>query len=140
MYFTSTMPIIDADKLATMLEGEDLAIALDTLVSRGKQKGRLRASAPKQPYKVEGSEAKDRAGLVYYAWRLAAFQVSPRGEHHCLPFVADFYLDAGSEGYHPERVKIARERAQRIADAIAACVPLADHHGTRRWAHAMYGV
>jgi len=138
MYFTSTMPAIDQEALAAKLSGEDLEIAKGALVSRGKNKGRLKASSPKPPYKVP-KEKRNKQGLMYYAWRMAALQISPRGEHHCIPFSASFYLDMESEGYDNERVKAAQERGQRIADAICACVPLEKHYGSRRWAHAIYG-
>jgi len=136
--FHSTMPLIDTDKLASLLSPEDCAIAKLALVSRGKDKGRLKASSPKQPYKVPKGKRNEQ-GLAYYAWRMAALQVSPRGEHHCIPFMASSYLDGDNEGYDRARVNAAAAHGQAIADAIVACVPLAKHYGTRLWAHALYG-
>jgi len=136
--FNQNMPEIDAAKLATVLSPEDLKLAKLAIVSRGKNKGRLKASSPKQPYKVPKGKRNDQ-GVAYYAWRIAALQISPRGEHHCIPFSASFYLDCDSEGYDNERTKTEMVRGDRIAEALVSCVPLAEHHGTRRWSRAIHG-
>jgi len=136
MYFTSQMPMVNVEALRAKLSAEDFFIAQGALVSRGKNKGRLRASSPKQPYKV-AKDKRNRQGLIYYAWRLAAFLCSPRGEHQCMPFSATFYLDAESDGYDNERVKVAQDRGMAIAEAIADCIPKAEHHGVKRWGRAL---
>lgn len=136
--FTSQMPKIDTEALKAKLSPEDYKLALLAVVSRGKDKGRLKATSPKQPYKVPKGK-RNAQGVAYYAWRMAALMISPRGEHHCIPFSASFYLDCDNEGYDNERVKAAQEHGQRIADAICDCVPLDEHHGAKRWSHALYG-
>jgi hypothetical protein len=133
------MPFIDSEKLAAILSPEDMKVAKQAIVSRGQNKGRLKASSPKQPYKLPKGKRNDQ-GVAYYAWRIAALLVSPRGEHHCIPFSADFYLDGDSEGYDRDRVKAERARGDKIAEALVSCVPLEDHHGTKRWSRALYGV
>lgn len=136
--FMNPMPAIDLEALKAKLSPEDFKLAKRAVCSRGKNKGRLKASSPKQPYKVPKGK-RNNQGVAYYAWRIAALQISPRGEHHCIPFSASFYLDCDNDGYNNERTKIEMVRGNRIAEAIVACVPLEQHHGSRRWAQAVYG-
>jgi len=138
MYFNQSMPAIDTESLKDKLSPEDFALALLAVCSRGKNKGRLKASSPKQPYKVPKGKRNDQ-GVAYYAWRIAALQISPRGEHHCIPFSASFYLDCDSEGYDNERTKAEMVRGDRIAEALVNCVPLHEHHGSKRWSRAFHG-
>ena len=136
--FMNPMPAIDLEALKAKLSPEDFKLAKLAVCSRGANKGRLKASSPKQPYKVAPGKRNDQ-GVAYYAWRIAALQISPRGEHHCIPFSASFYLDCDSEGYSNERVKVEMARGNQIAEAIVTCVPLEQHHGSRRWVRAIHG-
>jgi hypothetical protein len=60
---------------------------LDGICGRG---GRLRATKPADP----------RAA---YVWRMVAFQVSPRAEHHCMPVTADFGITDAMAAHRTER-------------------------------------
>lgn len=126
--FNTTMPTINLD--AANLSTEELALCAPIVASKGKNKGKLRASKP--------SESGDAA----YIWRMVAFQVSPIGAHHCLPMCADFDIQVpenldGSERYNWRR---ARAKAlDAIADRIVNTIPKDEWHGVRRWRQAIYG-
>jgi hypothetical protein len=128
------MPIIPLDHLTD----EEKLIASGIISTRGKNKGRLRASKPEIDYSFhEKNGAKYRtpsleSGRVAYVWRMVAFHVSPIGSHHCLPMTAEFDL--------PGTVQEGREEAQRLnvlVNKIVNAIPSKLWAGIGRWAKAL---
>ena len=132
-----SMPLIGGhvDAVAAELEaGGDArtATALRGVVNR--RNGRLYASKPR--------EAESECG---YLWRMLAFQLSAKPEHHCMPVTAD--LGLGPEYRRGESAEETRKRHQarrercRQLDAVggkvADRVPARQQHGILRWARAM---
>jgi hypothetical protein len=138
---TNQMPQVSTSRLATDLTSKDYDIALLTL-----NHGHLRASKP--TVKPED----DRTGIAAYAWRMAAFQISPIAQHHCMPVCADFDLPDGCRAgrswfslseWEKAEAREYRKNAQavgdRIADAIVNATNPLDWHGVIRWGQA-FGV
>jgi len=129
------MPVISLDHL-TPAERE---IATGIVATRGKNQGRLRASKPN----VERHEAgKDEFGLTLYepdndqgetayVWRMVAFAVSPKSQHHCLPCTADFDVP---RKWSEKRARL--DELNALADKIVSVIPARQHHGTIRWGQA----
>jgi hypothetical protein len=124
------MPKIDIN----LLDGEAKKFAAAITAARGKNKGRLRASKPPVEYDVVDKngrrirEPRKASGEIAYVWRMVAFQVSPIGQHQCLPMTADFNLQGTCE----ERRQRAKE-LDSITDQITNTIPKAQHYGTMRW-------
>ena len=137
---TNQMPKIDLDRLAQALSAADFEIALMALNPKTYQ---LRASKPA----VKKDD--DWTGLAAYAWRMAAFSISPISKHQCMPVTADFDLlrlfgersfftltDAERDQEHAYRKEMI-VRGDAIADAIVKAVPVAEWHGVIRWGQAL---
>lgn len=120
------MPEVDLEALKKALPPRLYGVALKCLVVR-KSGARLRASRP---------ETSVELGVAAYAWRMAAFSVSPRSRHHCMPACATFYLDASWGTPEYERL---RDMGDRIEQALVFAIPVAQWHGVRRWGQA-YGL
>ncbi len=124
------MPTISLDSLN--LSCDDLALVRVIISSKGKNKGRLRASKP-------SSEGGDAA----YVWRMVAFQISPISSHHCMPVCADFDIQVpdsikdSSERYHWRRNR-AKE-LNNLVEQIVNAIPATEWHGIKRWHRAFYG-
>lgn len=118
--------------LRVTLDKEDEYGRIADLVLRGST-NQIRATKPKV------KEDNHDTGKAAYVWRMVAFQVSPNGQHHCMPVTADFDLPAyNTEGKWS--ASIAREMAKdldRLVDCIVNCVPKHQWHGVTRWARAM---
>ena len=96
------------------------------------------------------SKPKKASGFAKYVWRMVAFQISPIGQHHCMPMTADFdvnYTDIGYEkmlmwnepGSDEQRrsMKAMLKVLDDVTDAIVNTVPKNQWHGISRWARAM---
>ena len=137
-----TMPSFDTDNLRNTLSADDFAIYQGIISTQGKNKGCLRAAKPKV---TDLQSAK-----VAYVWRMVAFQVSPIGQHHCLPFGADFdlrteYFVPGIPAYGQPGYRELTDQAwalrgallkelDALADKIAKGVPAI---GIMRWGRAL---
>lgn len=119
------MPAIDTSTLFQTLSGEEFAMAMYCLKST-KGIWHLRATKP---------QITNRAtGIAAYAWREAAFYISPNSQHWCMPVTNIFYLQSK---YGTPEYKADETTARKIADAITNCVPPQLWHGVRRWGNAM---
>jgi hypothetical protein len=127
----TAMPKIDISRLS-----DPFAIELARQIV--KPDGTLYASKPKKA-----------SGLAKYVWRMVAFGISPIGQHHCMPIMADFDISNSDVGFpmdmewsHPDRSaaydrrKLMAKVLDKVADAIVMTVPVREHHGTKRWARA----
>lgn len=76
---------------------------LENICGRG---GRLRATKPDDP----------RAA---YVWRMVAFQISPRREHHCMPVTADMGLTHAMAAHRTEEY-VPTMRYERDAETVAS--------------------
>lgn len=136
------MPKVDLAQLGSKLDADDLAIAMLTLNSRT---GELRASKP------EVQDGDRRTGIAAYAWRMAAFSVSPNPKHQCMPVCADFDLpDLYPHSWYSGLTQAQRDAERdyrkqmmawgnRIEDAIVKSVDVHEWHGVRRWGQ-VFGV
>jgi hypothetical protein len=125
---TSEMPSINL--AAADLTDEEFALVAPIVATKGKNKGKLRASKP--------TENGDSA----YVWRMVAFQISPIGAHHCLPMCADFDIVVPEGMGSSERYEWRRNRAKvldALANKIVNQIPKSEWHGVRRWRQAFYG-
>lgn len=126
------------NKLANSNElvGEDLEIA-KLIIGRG---GRLRSSKPQLKDDLHREAS--------YVWRMVAFHLSNRHEHHCMPVMADFdlpnkYWGSGNLRDQEEISRCADLRRARvkeldaIVDKIVKSVPAHMQPGTMRWARAL---
>lgn len=135
----SQMPAVNFQTLRNLLDDEDYQIALRCL---NPKTGTLRASKPTV------DRSRPETGIAAYAWRMAAFSVSPISQHQCMPCTADFDLPDGDYSWDdPESVKVAgrairkaaQQRGDRIEEAIVHSVSVREWHGVRRWGNA-FGV
>ena len=128
MITNTTMPQINLQ--AADLTDVEYALCLPIVSTKGKNKGALRASKPSG----NGDSA--------YIWRMVAFQISPIGQHHCLPMCADFDIEIPATVTREERYEWRRARAKEldaIANKLVNQIPKSEWHGIRRWRTAMYG-
>jgi hypothetical protein len=128
MFINAPMPIINL--AAADLTETEYALCLPIVSTKGKNKGSLRASKPTG----NGDSA--------YIWRMVAFQISPIGQHHCLPMMADFDIEIPETVSREERFQWRRNRAKElnaIADKLVNQIPTSKWHGIARWSTAMYG-
>ena len=89
------MPVVSLEVLKSALSDKEFALAQECVATR-KGATRLRASKPKDP-------------IAAYIWRMAAFMVSPKGAHNCIPMTADMDLEENhfshrTETYEPKLV------------------------------------
>lgn len=146
MRFTETqMPVINLDTLRGDLSPEDLELVQGIIATRGANKGRLRASKPDLPKKVEkvggmfgtyfdyADEAGAKAGKIAYLWRHVAFGASPISQHQCMPC-----LDFCDLPHLPSDERRALEKHLiDLASQVLATIPLKQQYGTVRWGRAL---
>lgn len=131
------MPIIPLDHLSE----EERKLASQIVASKGKNKGRLRASKPKITYEIvtrEGRRYREstmESGSVAYLWRMVAFIVSPIGQHNCLPMMAD--MDLPYFTISADEHKELKRKLNALADKITDVMKSGDKHGLRRWANVL---
>jgi len=112
------MPKVDLAKITDLSDDEQ--VILNLVIN--KQTGRLKATSPGKAF-----------GDAHYVWRMVAFMVSPKPQHQCMPYGADFYL----------KVKSFNERAARcnqlktLEDKIINAVDKKQWHGIKRWGGAL---
>lgn len=87
----------------------------------------IRASKPKVKDALTGRAA--------YTWRMVVFQVSPKGQHQCMPVCANF--DLKDEDWENRR-EVEKE-LDKLIDIIVNAVDKSEWHGIRRWGNALYG-
>jgi hypothetical protein len=137
------MPRIELSRIEG-LDAADLALVAGIISGQGANKGCLRASKPnvtmhyvgRDKYNCRVYEPDATEGRIAYIWRMVAFQISPKSEHHCMPVTADFDLPGrcGSD----ER-KAAMAECDRIVEAVVDSVPKTQWNGIIRWGQ-VFGV
>jgi hypothetical protein len=95
--------------------------AQQIIATRGKNKGRLRASSPSKQYDD-----------LYYVWRNVAFYLSPIAQHQCMPVCTDFCFKL-----RDEVGQARRKQLDKIIDEIVDAVPLEERHGLNKWGKAL---
>ena len=131
------MPAISAnvDAVAAELDAAGnrrTAASLRGVINR--RNGRLYASRPK---KTDGE--------CRYLWRMLAFHLSRKPEHHCMPVTADdgvgpSYERGESAAQCRQRYKARRQRCREldaVVDRVVDQVPITRQHGALRWARAL---
>lgn len=124
-----TMPVIPLDHLT---EAERV-LASRIIATKGKNKGRLRASKPEVTYNIierDGRKYREptlETGSAAYLWRIVAFSVSPIGQHHCLPVMAD--MDLPYFTLSREEQAALRKELDALADKITSAIPKSQWHG-----------
>jgi hypothetical protein len=84
------MPIINLASLNLSVFETNIA---EKIIGKGSM---LRASKPKI------NKADPMTGLAAYVWRMVAFSISPKSQHHCMPIMADFDMwDCVPDHYIP---------------------------------------
>jgi len=105
-------------------------------------KGHLRATPPPKPkmkkvkdgedlfdYHFEYFSEEDQLrGHSRYVWRMVAFLVSPKSEHHCMPVLAQFDLAS----YREEYLEL-----DKLVDKIVEAIPKDQWGGVIRWGRAL---
>lgn len=129
------MPTINIEQFAYLPLADQKIIK--SIVGRGNN---LRANKPNDP---EGQ----------YVWRLVAFFVSDKPQHHCMPMTHDFGLfDIAPKvtSYNEFRkrdvtgpdhawIKNRKSELDKLVDLVVDSIPVNQRHGVNRWARA-YGV
>jgi len=115
------MPIIDLDIIGMSNDERELAVKI-----LGRE-NRIRSSKPKD-------------GEAAYLWRMVAFDISPKRQHHCMPMMAD--CDMATDVYWgtPENNERRRIRFQELDDwaqRITKSVPVNERHGLVTWARVL---
>ena len=130
------MPSIPLDHL----DNAEREVAVKIVATRGKNKGKLRASKPEvewHPIIKDGvatryKEPELESGKAAYLWRMVAFHVSPVPQHHCLPVMADCDLP----GDFNSRKELAKS-LNDLADKIVMAIPKQQWQGIIRWGRAL---
>jgi hypothetical protein len=140
LYTVRDMPEINLTSFIGKVENEDLLVIAGIVQHKGKNKGKLRRSKPKYD-----SKNQDRIKAISaYVWRMVAFYVSPIGQHHCMPVMADSYLpdpvdengkvlsfrDDGWYDAHRAMIK----KYDELADLVVDSIPPEKRYGVHRWA------
>jgi len=121
----------------------DLELVRGIVSTRGKNKGRLRASKPQvdrlhvgqNEFGLDLYEPEEHQGKTAYIWRMVAFYVSPKRQHHCMPCTADF--DVPKRWGDAKRARLAE--LDKIVDVVVDSIKPERRHGLNRWAQA-YGL
>lgn len=116
-----------------LTDEEDRILALIT------NKGKLRATKPKTPkmrqttagHFVHYDEEGSIKGEAAYVWRMTAFQISPKSEHHCMPMCASFDMSGEYSTRHNRMGQL-----DVLIDKIVHSVPKFKWHGVLRWNRA----
>lgn len=152
----NTMPMIDMNKLQSILDDHEKKIA-EIIV---KKDGFLRKSAPKYKQTIKTDELDHRVyGIdeqtgktiestfsVYrfadqkdellceskIVWRLVAFYCSQRGKDRCMPWGLEFDNMFGTKEEQTARL----ERLNKTVDKFLSVIPLREQHGLIAWGKA----
>lgn len=139
------MPSIDLAGLKEILTPEEYSILRRCVSTQGKNAGHLRASKPF----VDRHDP--QSGKAAYVWRMLAFQLSPIGQHQCMPVTAEWDLPVGYEGLpsvndpeytsklhdrHEQR-RIMANALDELVDRVVNTIPPSEWHGVQRWARAL---
>jgi hypothetical protein len=135
------MPTINIDTIADLTDDER------KLVEKiPRPDGRLRASKPTVPRKVEVKTGPGRfdtayrhvtpeaifAGKTAYVWRMVALQISPHHRHQCMPVMADSDINGAWDEKQVE-IETLDDLVKRIVDSVRPD----EWHGVKRWGQAM---
>lgn len=128
------MPVIPINHLTA----DERKIAEKIIATKGKNKGRLRASKPTVVHDIidrngtKYREAQAESGKAAYLWRMVAFVCSPIGQHHCLPVMAD--MDLPYFTVSKEEQTAMRKEMDALANKITDAMNKSEWHGIHRWA------
>lgn len=131
------MPDVNMDYIKSNLSNDELEIAL-AVIKKNKNGYTIRASMP----------SRNSGGDAYYVWRMVAFYVSPKSQHHCIPACADFKIPdehiqnygSSDEYSFKKRKNYIEQRLEPIVDTIVNSVPKNQWYGVHRWAKAFSGI
>lgn len=134
------LPKIDLDLLRSRLSADDFEIARRVVATRGKNKGRLRASFPRDRKVIDDPTV----GRARYLWRMLAFGWSPNPTHQCMPVMAEFDLPIPTGLHYTEAGEIRRSEIARMTEVekimdevIRETEPGTLPHGALRWGRAL---
>lgn len=146
------MPILNAEQFSKekiQLSNLDMSITeyeivQGIIVSRGKNKNRIRTSRPEiKSFTVEENsrqfyenDAKD--GCIAYIWREIVFCVGT-GQHQCLPTTSQFYLPyfIWDKSTRFEKRNLLMKELSAISDRILNTIPKSEWQGIKRWASVL---
>lgn len=113
------------------LSKEEITI-LNTII---KKDGSLKASKPK----AKKHDDPNIVGKAQYVWRMVAFQVSPKPQHHCMPVCACFDLPAFNDDgkWKSDIARTMEKSLDNIIDVIVNAVKMSEWHGVHRWGKAL---
>ena len=146
----SKMPKLDLDLIKTLMAPHQFALVKGIVATRGENKGCLRAAKPKThktvavsakspefvgdvDYVYEDLETATKLGYTAYIWRMVAFSISPKSQHHCMPCTADWSIP-GAYSDIKEEIKALDE----LVDIVVKTVKVSEWHGIKRWGQ-VYG-
>lgn len=130
--------------IETNLTDKERELVRGILATKGKNKGRLRASKPKvnriKTGKLDryGREeiTSDETGMTAYVWRMVAFYCSPHRQHSCIPVLCEFDLPKCKNRKHKQALI---KRLDQIVDKIIDPLPLEQKPGLGAWSKS-YGL
>ena len=145
------MPKLDLDLIESKMASHQFALIKGIVAGQGKNKGCLRASKPKThktvavpakdprfegdlDYVYEDVETATNLGYTAYIWRMVAFFVSPKGQHHCMPCTADWSIPGTYR-----QIKDTLKALDGLVDIVVDTVNKSEWHGVKRWGN-VYGV
>ena len=145
------MPKLDLEVIERKMAPHQFELVKGIVSSQGKNKGCLRASKPKThktvavpaknprfvgdlDYVYEDVKTATSLGYTAYIWRMVAFMVSPKAQHHCMPCTADWSIP----GTYRE-IKDTLKALDALVDIVVDSVKASEWHGVKRWGQA-YGV
>lgn len=149
--YAKKMPKLDLDLIKSKMTPAQFAIVKGIVSTRGENKGCLRASKPKThktisvpakdprfegdlDYVYEDLETATLLGYTAYIWRMVAFQISPKSQHHCMPCTADWSIP-GTYREIKDTLKVLDKLTKTIVDTVNP----QEWHGVKRWGQ-VYGV
>lgn len=119
VYPDSTRPCISCKGVGTFLEPNETKILERIMATKGKNKGKLRAS-------MTSNFSDSEEARAYYVWRLARFH---GGKDMTMPVMAD--LAVRGDPYKAE--------LDKLADSVAKAAFGTDLAATARWMRALTG-
>jgi hypothetical protein len=128
------MPKLNMDSIVwTNISQEEVTI-INMVI---KKDGSLKASKPK----AKKHDDPNTVGKAQYVWRMAAFMVSPKPQHHCMPVCACFDLPAYNEDgkWKSDIARTMEKSLDKVINIIVDAVKMSDWHGVHRWSKALYG-
>lgn len=121
------MPTLDPNSIVPLLSSQNEINIFKKILGRNN--------------KLKSSFNDKKDGEAYYVWRNVAFAISTNRQHHCMPVLADYYINLKkSDGkLDHDAIRTKTKELDLLVDKIISTVPYSQRHGINRWGKVFFG-